>query len=102
MSVSYSQFRSRKFVRALNHRGLVGSMGRVGAAGDNAAMESFVSLLQNNVLNRRRWNTREELRIAIVTRIERTYHRRRRHDALGRLTPIEHETIMTTPATQAA
>ena len=97
-----SQFRSRKFVRALNRHHLVGSMGRVGAAGDNAAMESFFSLLQKNVLNRRTWATREELRIAIVTWIERTYHRRRRQDALGRLTPIEYETIMTTPATQAA
>jgi transposase InsO family protein len=97
-----SQFRSRKHVHALNRHGMVGSMGRVGAAGDNAAMESFFSLLQKNVLNRRTWTTREELRIEIVTWIERTYHRRRRQDALGRLTPIEFETIMTAPATQAA
>jgi len=97
-----SQFRSRKFVHALNRHGMVGSMGRVGAAGDNAAMESFFALLQKNVLDRRSWTTREELRIAIVRWIERTYHRRRRQDALGRLTPIEYETIMTTPATQAA
>ena len=39
-------------------------MGRVGAAGDNAAMESFFALLQKNVLNRQSWTTREELRIA--------------------------------------
>lgn len=97
-----SQFRSRKFVRALNRHAMVGSMGRVGAAGDNAAIESFFALLQKNVLNRRSWTTREELRIAIVTWIERTYHRRRRQAGLGRLTPIEFETIMTTPATQAA
>ncbi|OYN74165.1 IS3 family transposase [Mycolicibacterium sphagni] len=97
-----SQFRSRKFVHALGRYDMVGSMGRVGAAGDNAAMESFFSLLQKNVLDRRRWATREELRIAIVTWIERTYHRRRRQAALGRLTPIEYEAIMTTPASQAA
>ena len=97
-----SQFRSRKFVAALNRHCMVGSMGRVGAAGDNAAMESFFALLQKNVLNRRSWATREDLRIAIVTWIERTYHRRRRQPSLGRLTPIEYETIMTTPATQAA
>lgn len=36
-----SQFRARKFMHALNRHGLVGSMGRVGTAGDNAAMESF-------------------------------------------------------------
>jgi len=97
-----SQFRSRKFVRALNRHDMVGSMGRVGAAGDNAAMESFFSLLQKNVLDRRRWHTREQLRIAIVTWIERTYHRRRRQVGLGRLTPVEFEAIMTTPARQAA
>ncbi len=81
---------------------MVGSMGRVGAAGDNAAMESFFSLLQKKVLDRRTWATRDDLRIAIVTWIEKTYHRRRRQDRLGRLTPIEFETIMTTPASQAA
>ncbi len=81
---------------------MAGSIGRVGAAGDNAAMESFFSLLQKNVLDRRVWATREELRIAIVTWIERTYHRRRRQASLGRLTPVEFETVMTTPALQAA
>ena len=81
---------------------MVGSMRRIGAAGDNAAMESFFALLQKNVLDRESWPTREDLRIAIVTCIERTYHRRRRQTALGRLTPIEFETIKTTPATQAA
>lgn len=97
-----SQFRSRRFVHALNHHEMVGSMGRVGAASDNAATESFFALLQKNVLDRRRWSTREELRIAIVTWIERTYHRRRRQSGLGRLTPVEFEAIMTTRARQAA
>jgi putative transposase len=81
---------------------MVGSMGQVGSAGDNAAMESFFALLQRNVLDRHRWNSRDELRIAIVTWIERTYHRRRRPAALDRLTPIEYEMIKTSPAAQAA
>lgn len=81
---------------------MVGSMGQVGSAGDNAAMESFFALLQRNVLNRRRWATRDDLRIAIVTRIEPTYHHRRKQTALGRLTPAEYELIMTPKATQAA
>lgn len=97
-----SQFRSRKHLRALRHHAMVGSMGRVGAAGDNAAMESFFALLQKNVLDRQTWATREELRIAIVTWIERTYHRRRRQERLGKLTPIEFEAIMNTPANLAA
>jgi transposase InsO family protein len=97
-----SQFRSRKFVRCIHEHDMVGSMGRVGAAGDNAAMESFFGLLQNNVLNRRTWATRQQLRIAIVTWIERTYHRRRRQQSLSRLTPIEYENIMIPPASQTA
>ncbi|WP_307090985.1 IS3 family transposase [Rhodococcus sp. SORGH_AS_0301] len=88
-----SQFRSRKFVHALSHNALRGSMGRVGACGDNAAMESFFALLQKNVLDRQRWSTREQLRLAIVTWIERSYHRKRRQRRLGKLTPIEFETI---------
>jgi putative transposase len=86
-----SQFRSKAFVGIAKNNGLVGSMGRVGAAGDNAAMESFFALLRNNVLDRRRWETRQDLHLAIVTWIERTYHRRRQR-SLGRLTPIEFET----------
>lgn len=97
-----SQFRSRRFVLALSRAGLVGSMGRVGAAGDNAAMESFFALLQKNVLDQHSWATRQELRLAIVTWIEASYHRRRRQRALGRLTPVEFEAIMTTPAARAA
>ncbi|GAA1862658.1 hypothetical protein GCM10009813_24700 [Brevibacterium marinum] len=96
-----SQFRSKKFTRALARHGLVGSMGRVGAAGDNAAMESFFALAQKNVLDRRRWASREQLRIAIVTWIERTYHRRRRQARLGRLTPVEYEAIIESPAVAA-
>ena len=56
-------------------------------------MESFFALLQKNVLDRHRWDTRQQLRRAIITWIERSYHRRRRQRRLGRLTPIEYETI---------
>jgi putative transposase len=87
------QFRSRRFVRELGAHGLRGSMGRVASSADNAAMESFFALLQKNVLDSRRWATRHELRLRIVTWIEATYHRRRRQRTLGKLTPIEFETI---------
>nr|MCW2728606.1 integrase [Aeromicrobium sp.] len=60
---------------------------------DNAAMESFFSLMQKNVLNTKRWQTREELRLAMVTWIETNYHRKLRQRGLGKLTPIEFETI---------
>ena len=85
----------RRLCACSKNNGLHGSMGRVGAAGDNAAMESFFSLLQKNVLDTRRWDTREELRFAIVTWIETKYNRRRRQRALGKLTPVEFEMIYT-------
>lgn len=53
------QFRSQSFQGVLRWHLLQGSMGRVGAAGDNAAMESFFSLLQKNVLDRKVWATRK-------------------------------------------
>lgn len=81
---------------------MAGSIGRVGATGDNAAMESFFSLLQNNVLNSKTWAARDELRSAIATWIERTYHRRRRPARLGRLRPNEYETIMNNQVALAA
>jgi putative transposase len=96
-----SQFRSNKYVRMLANNGLRGSMGRVGACGDNAAMESFFALLQKNVLDRRRWDSRDQLSNAITVWIERTYHRRRRQRALARHTPIEFEKI-NTPLKRAA
>lgn len=93
--------RSKKFTRALARHGLAGSMGRVSAAGDSAAMESFFVLVQKNVLDRRRWVSRDQLRIAILTWIEGMCHRRRRKTRSGRLTPIEYKAISESPALAA-
>jgi transposase InsO family protein len=100
--VESAQFRARTFRAVLAAAGLQGSMGRVAAAGDNAAMESWHALLQKNVLNRRRWRSRLELHQAIVLWIEHTYNRRRRQRALGKLTPVEYELASTTQAAVAA
>lgn len=97
-----SQFRSKLFTDALKTNGLIGSMGRVAACADNAAMESFFSLLQKNVLNRRTWDYPDQLRVAIFYWIEQTYHGRRKQERLGRLTPIEYETIIKTVTKQVA
>jgi transposase InsO family protein len=56
-------------------------------------MESFFSLRQNNVLDSQRWQTREDLQLAVVTWIEWKYHRRHRQRVLGRTTPIVFETL---------
>ena len=99
------QFRARSYRAVLTGNGLVGSMGRVASAGDNAAMESFFNLLQTNVFNRRRWATRAELRYETVRWIEHTYNRRRRQRGLGRLSPVACERAFApeeTPAAHAA
>lgn len=88
-----SQFTSSAYQDALKAAGLVQSMGGVGSCADNAAMESFFSLLQKNVLSQQRWHTRNQLQTAIRHWIEAQYHRRRRQTRLGKLTPIEYETI---------
>lgn len=77
-------------------------MGRVGACADNAAMASFFALLQKNILDQRKWATREQLRLAIITWIEANYHRKRRQRGLGKLTPVEYEAIIDPPAAIAA
>jgi transposase InsO family protein len=97
-----SQFRARSFRAVLAAAGLQGSMGRVASAGDNAAMESWHALLQKNVLDRRRWRTRDELHEAVVFWIEHTYNRRRRQRALGKLTPVEYELAFTDQAAAVA
>jgi putative transposase len=64
-------------------------------------MESFFSLLQKHDLNRQAWASRQELGLAFITWIEKTYYRRRRQRRLGKLTPVEYETINQTALTAA-
>ena len=90
-----SQFRARAYRATLKAAKLTGSMGRVAAAADNAAMESFHSLLQKNVFNQRRWRTRDELASESIYWIEHTYNNRRRQRRLGKLTPVEFELAFT-------
>lgn len=75
---------------------------RVGAAGENAEMESFFALLKKDVLSQDPWESRDQLRSAIIYWIERAYQCRRGRAGLGRLTPIDYETIMSTAVESAA
>jgi len=86
-----SQYTSLVFSQRLQDTGLLGSMGTVGDALDNAAAESFYATLQTELLNRNNWPTRSILRSAIFEYIEVFYNRKRRHSALNYLTPVEFE-----------
>lgn len=86
-----SQFTSWLFSQRILEGGLMPSMGKVGAAVDNAMMESFWARMQTELLNRRKWNTRVELASEIFEYLEIFHNRSRRHSSLGMLTPVEFE-----------
>jgi len=86
-----SQYTSLVFSQRLQDTGLLGSMGTVGDALDNAAAESFYATLQTELLDRNSWPTRSLLKSAIFEYIEAFYNRKRRHSTLNYLTPVEFE-----------
>jgi putative transposase len=86
-----SQFTSWVFGHRLRQAGLLGSMGRVASSVDNGMMESFWSTMQRELLDRRRWQTREELASAIFEWIEAFYNPVRRHTSIGDVSPVEFE-----------
>src|SRR5690606_12381761 len=96
-----SQFTSWLFGSRLREAGLMGSMGKVASAYDNALMESFWGSMQIELLDRRSWTTRAELGQAIFEWIEGFYNPTRRHSALGYLSPIDYENLHK-PALEAA
>jgi putative transposase len=87
-----SQYTSWAFGRRLRAAGLLGSMGTVGDALDNAVAESFFGTLQLELLDRRHWTNREELASAIFEWIECFYNPQRRHSSVGMLSPVDYET----------
>jgi putative transposase len=76
-------------------------MGRVASSVDNTMMESFWSTMQRELLDRQQWLTRADLGSAIFEWIEAFYNPRRRHSALGYLSPVQFEDLHTTALTAA-
>jgi putative transposase len=87
------QYTSLFFGKRLEDKGLLPSMGRVGSAYDNALAEAFVATLKTELLYRSSWPTREAVKTAIFEYIEGFYNTRRRHSALGYLSPAEFEEV---------
>ncbi len=67
------------------------SMGSVGDAYDNAMCESFFATLECELLDQQRFKTQAEARMAVFDFIEGFYNPRRRHSALGQISPINFE-----------
>ena len=86
-----SQYASGDYQRQLSDAGVVCSMSRKGNCWDNAPMESFFASLKRELVHRRRFKSREEARQAIFWWIEVWYNRKRRHSALGYISPEQFE-----------
>jgi len=86
-----SQYTSLAFGRRCREAGVRPSMGSVGDAYDNAMAESFFATLECELLDRRRFKTQTEARMAVFTFIEGFYNPRRRHSSLGYLSPAAFE-----------
>lgn len=85
--------RDETFNRAPQPRASLRSarVGSVGDAYDNAMCESFFATLECELLNRRKFRTKAEARMAIFGFIEGWYNPSRRHSALGYKSPITFE-----------
>ena len=90
-----SQYTSIAFGVRCKEAGVRPSMGSVGDAYDNALCESFFATLECELLDRSRFRSRAEARLAVFEFIEGFYNRRRRHSALGYQSPVAFEAART-------
>jgi putative transposase len=86
-----SQYTSIEFGKRCREASVRPSMGSVGDAYDNAMAESFFATLECELLDRRRFKTQAEARMAVFEFIEGFYNPRRRHSSLGYLSPVAFE-----------
>jgi putative transposase len=86
-----SQYASIAFGQRCQQAGVRPSMGSVGDAYDNAMCESFFATLECELLDRHRFKSQAEARMAIFEFVEGFYNRRRRHSAIGYLSPVDYE-----------
>jgi putative transposase len=82
---------SVQFGKRCQDVGVRPSMGSVGDAYDNAMAESFFATLECELLDRRRFKTQAEAKMAVFDWIEGWYNPRRRHSSLGRVSPLTYE-----------
>ncbi len=89
--VESTQFTSWAFSQKVREAGLAPSMGSVGSAYDNAVAETFFATLKKELIHRRSWPNKQELRTEVFAFVEGFCNRRRRHSYLGWLSPVEFE-----------
>ena len=88
-----SQFVSLAFGQQARAAGIAQSMGSRGDCFDNAVAESFFATLKKELINRRTWPSKAELRTELFDYIEVFYNRERRHSTLGQRSPADYENM---------
>jgi putative transposase len=86
-----SQYASREYRELLEEQGARASMSRLGNCWDNAVVESFFATLKAELATDADWRTREEAKRSVVEYIDLWYNRKRRHQTLDYLTPVQYE-----------
>jgi putative transposase len=86
-----SQYTSVAFGKRCREAGVRPSMGSVGDAYDNALCESFFATLECELLDRRKFHSQSEAKMAVFTFIEGWYNPSRRHSGLDYLSPMNYE-----------
>jgi transposase InsO family protein len=94
-----SQFVSLAFGQQARAAGIAQSMGSRGDCYDNAVAETFFATLKKELIYRRTWPQRAELRTEVFDFIEVFYNRRRRHSTLGMMSPADYEQAQTDETT---
>jgi len=87
------QYASADYQSQLRERGIICSMSRKGDCWDNAVAESFFSTLKAELVQRTDYVSRSQARASVFEYIEAFYNGRRRHSALGYVSPVEHEHV---------
>ncbi len=93
-----SQYTAIAFGNRCRDAGVRPSTGSVGDCYDNAMCESFFATLECELLDRRRFRSHAEARMVVFEFIEGWYNPRRRHSAIGYLSPINYERNQLPPA----
>lgn len=96
------QYASHEFRRCFKGLPVLQSMSRKGNCWDNAIAESFFKTLKTEMVYHRKFETRAQAKLEIFDYIEVWYNRKRRHSALGYLTPVQVEKEREKNKTQAA
>lgn len=86
-----TQYTSLAFGKRCREMGVIPSTGSVGDCFDNAMAESFFATLECELIDRRSFRTQAEARMALFEFLEGWYNTRRRHSALGYLSPNDFE-----------